>query len=487
MKRKTTLTIVGMLFLFGMLVADTSVSTAANLQLFPKVTHPDGGGYIFAWVSNKDHQDFEIYTRAFDSNLSNGSSEIDISTPDPADGHRLHAEIVTSIKDTDKGAMVAWVDHYTQKVYALRVEQDGDIDGYFNSDGTPLEVHPAAFMTPPQMCSDGAGGAIFVWVEKSGSNYILKAKKITSSGGDGWNPATQDIATSAHTIRDPKIVSEGSYAYLMWVDYRDPRTWEEEGEQKEKYDLSSLYVQKIAVSDGSKQWGENDKHFYKPQYQTSPIKGFNFVVNEAGGITAVWREWHYKNQYTRIKAGSCNSSGSDTVDIDIQIVNTDEEPKFIPGLGVPDLIPRYSSGTSKGCILCWDQRVYEGSIKDEPDPRDIYYAVLSHDGSSVGDTVKVNTSGAYMINAGPMIVEDANHNGIIVWHSGWMRQTVAKILTRKLTVSNWSFSNQVEVSNTSSYAGAFDVIQDGSSGAVVVWGCNPGGDWDIYANKITSF
>jgi hypothetical protein len=159
-KVKKFIITVGVFCFLSSLAADTQINyTTTNLQLFPKVAHPDGGGFLFAWVSNED-PDFEIYTRAFDSNLSNPSPSTDedcISKPSPADGHRLHAEAVPSIDPviSDKGAMIAWVNHINQKVYTTRVSSNG------YRDYAPVPVHEAAFMTPPEMCSDGAGGLVF--------------------------------------------------------------------------------------------------------------------------------------------------------------------------------------------------------------------------------------------------------------------------------------------------------------------------------------
>jgi hypothetical protein len=143
------------------LFADLQITNNSNLQLFPKVVEASGGQFVITWCDNRQSgAHFEIYSNATNSSVSNkvGGSDNDLSTPDPADGHRLHAEMVSS----NNGAMVAWVNHKTQEVWTIRVDQNGDIDGVFNNGtGTPVLVHPAAFMTPPEMCSDGAGGAIF--------------------------------------------------------------------------------------------------------------------------------------------------------------------------------------------------------------------------------------------------------------------------------------------------------------------------------------
>jgi len=224
MSIKTLLIIVSVILLGSALTADdTPISTSANLQLFPKVAHPDGGGYIFAWVSNLEPH-FEVYARAFDSDLENGSSEDDISTPTQADGHRLHAEVVSSIKETgqgtDYGAMVAWVDHKSDSVYVTRLSSDA------SRDFLPKQVHPTNpdwLYTPPQMCSDGDGGAYFVWVSRytiDEDNYYdtLRVGRVHSDGtfDDDWDPLT---ISEDHPITLPRICEDGSNgAKIAWVE-----------------------------------------------------------------------------------------------------------------------------------------------------------------------------------------------------------------------------------------------------------------------------
>lgn len=174
MKRQTTLIILWTLCLFSVLFSQTQInSNPSDLQLFPKVAYTDGGRFLFAWVSNHQYQDkdFEIISRSADaSSLSPYGSDAPLSAPSTArSGHRLHAEMVPSTIGTDKGAIVAWIDHKDRRIEAARITGQGTLDQYFNDGWDTVHVHPANptyVYTPPQMCSDGDGGAIFVWVEK---------------------------------------------------------------------------------------------------------------------------------------------------------------------------------------------------------------------------------------------------------------------------------------------------------------------------------
>lgn len=170
MKRQTTLIILWTLCLFSVLSSQTQInSNSSDLQLFPKVAYTEGGRFLFTWVSNHQYQDkdFEIISRSADaSTLSPYGSDEPLSASLTArSGHRLHAEIVPSIEaeENDTGAMVAWIDHKEQKVYTMRISHAGY--AYWDK---PVDVHPANpnyVYTPPEMCSDGAGGAYFVWVD----------------------------------------------------------------------------------------------------------------------------------------------------------------------------------------------------------------------------------------------------------------------------------------------------------------------------------
>jgi len=221
MKGRNALVILGILCLASILASQTQInSNTSNLQLFPKVAYTDGGNYLFTWVSNHSDTAFEIYSRHADNSLTPQGSDRLLSPPksgDTAKGHRLHAEIIPSVKGSDKGAIIAWVNHYDEEVYAKRITSTGGFDPEWPTAMDELIVHDASFMTPPEMCSDGAGGAYFTWVEEDGDDYDLNVKRITSSGGNGFS--AQTIATSSSEIFLPRIcLANSDTAKIAWVE-----------------------------------------------------------------------------------------------------------------------------------------------------------------------------------------------------------------------------------------------------------------------------
>jgi hypothetical protein len=90
--------------------------------------------------------------------------------------------------------------------------------------GVPVCVAPDCYGTSPQICGDGAGGALIAWQrDLTGDNINIYVHRVISAGSmaSGWpaagSPAT--LATGDQYLLD--IVPDGAGdAFVVWVDYR---------------------------------------------------------------------------------------------------------------------------------------------------------------------------------------------------------------------------------------------------------------------------
>jgi len=73
----------------------------------------------------------------------------------------------------------------------------------------------------PQICSDGAGGAIIVWTDWRNGNADIYVQKINATGSTQWTTDGVAICTAAGDQTDPQLSSDGyGGAFVTWTDRR---------------------------------------------------------------------------------------------------------------------------------------------------------------------------------------------------------------------------------------------------------------------------
>ncbi|GAH49620.1 unnamed protein product, partial [marine sediment metagenome] len=174
--------------------------------------------------------------------------------------------------DGQGGAIITWDDKRNGgdlNIYAQKVDSNGYVQWLI--DGVPVSTAGNDQMYP-QICSDGAGGAIIIWFDyRSGSKWDIYAQRIDSNGNILWNNNGSVISTALNTLDEPQICSDGAGgAIFTWRDYRSGN--------------SDIYAQRIG-SNGNIQWIDNGTALctvgsdqYNPQ----------ICSEEAGGAIITW-------------------------------------------------------------------------------------------------------------------------------------------------------------------------------------------------------
>lgn len=200
----------------GIQVTNTAYGTS-----WLNIVSDTAGGAIFCWQDQRNVvNSHDIYAQRLNSSgavqwTANG---VAISNPAQAQGSP------NMISDGLGGAIIVWNDFRNgtstyDDIYAQKINASGAVQWAGN--GVAISATTNG-QTNPQLCSDGAGGAIITWEETTPAADIdVYAQRVNSSGSNVWSTDTA-ICKAANYQMLPKIVSDKSGgAVIMWQDWRN--------------------------------------------------------------------------------------------------------------------------------------------------------------------------------------------------------------------------------------------------------------------------
>ena len=213
------------------------------------------------------------------------------------------------VSDGSGGAIVAWHDDRDlgasgRDIYARRLRANGVLDFDWPADGLPV-CTLAGEQSDVRACADGAGGALFVWVDR-GSDPAgdLRALRVTAQGGiaSGW-PAQGVVVcdeAGSQALDLIPIVSDGAGgALIAWEDSRNAVT------------NKDVYVQRV-LGDGTLAAG-----WPKGGVPLCTMHGaqrfVNAVPNGLGGAIVTWEDAREGSASQDIYAARINADGSTPV------------------------------------------------------------------------------------------------------------------------------------------------------------------------------
>ena len=188
-------------------------------QTDPKVVSDGFGGAIIAWQDERfGGISYDIYAQRINSNgtiqwLSNG---VAICT---ADSSQTSLDITS---DNINGAIITWRDKRNgsyHDIYAQKINLDGTVAWQLN--GIPITT---ALLTQsnPNICGDGAGGAIISWQDSTINNWDIKSQRVNASGNVMWNINGNFVSNATNFQTNPKNISDGKGGSIyVWQDFRN--------------------------------------------------------------------------------------------------------------------------------------------------------------------------------------------------------------------------------------------------------------------------
>ena len=199
-----------------------AICQAADNQTDPQIISDDEGGAIIAWEDFRTLSHYDIYAQRVDDSGNiiwavNGQAICTFA--DQQENPQL-------CPDGAGGAIIVWRDHRSgtdYDIYAQRVDLNGNTKWTANGVVVCDAVNDQEF---PNIVSDGCGGAIIGWYDyRSGSSYDIYAQRVDSSGNALWKNGGEAVCTTSGDQFGPYVAANGAGgAILTWIDYRNGAT-----------------------------------------------------------------------------------------------------------------------------------------------------------------------------------------------------------------------------------------------------------------------
>ncbi len=250
-----------------------AVCVATDDQLIPSII-PDGtGGAIIAWHDGRTdgvNTNADIYAQKLDAD----------GVPQwTTDGVLICAatrnQLVPKLaSDGAGGAIITWYDYRnnfsTPDVYAQRVNSTGVVE--WLTDGVEIAVIQGS-QIGPRIVSDGAGGAVIVWLDfRSLTHYDVYAQRVISDGTPQWGANGTAISTSSGLKFNLEMVSDGAGgAIATWQDNRGVS--------------ADIYAQRVSFA-GVAQWTGDAAVCTEGSFQNYP----SIATDGANGAVISWED-----------------------------------------------------------------------------------------------------------------------------------------------------------------------------------------------------
>jgi len=388
----------------------------------------DGNGGAFITYEKDPSGDSDIFAQWIDQrgNLRWGTSGILVCSMGLDQQHPAISS------DGTGGVFVAWQDEGDQNLYAQHLDANGAPLG--TPGGFPV-CSASGEQTQIQMVSDGAGGAILVWLDmRNGSTNDIYAQRIDGSGTPMWTPDGVPVTLAAGNQSSHWISGDGSgNVYVVWQDYRNG------------YSNIDVYTQRI-LSNGSQAWDANGTavvtHTGNQYTPSMTLSGSNIIIS--------WQD-------SRFDYGNIYAQAFDTNGTPLWTVN---------GIPVCEATgtqnnSRVVSDNNNGAIITWvDNRSYYDIYAQRVDVNGAIQWTL--DGSPVNES-----SG---LQYAPDLVPDGTGGAIVVWNDN-RTDTNIDLYAQHINSNGVPLLSEegIAVSTADTTQQNHILISDQSGGVITVW------------------
>jgi hypothetical protein len=350
------------------------------------------------------------------------------------------------------GAIITWKDDQTTNdIYAQRINSEGA--SLWSANGIPICAESFG-QRRPQIMSDSNQGAIIVWEDDRNSAVTgadIYIQQVNSTGGVGWLSGGILICNATDVQRYPRLCSDSNGgAIITWEDDRAPTT--------------DIYAQRV-TADGTINWTSNGISICDDgSLQNDPV----ICSDLMGGAYIVWQDNRSGNW--DIYAQRVNSSG-----------HAQWADKGIPVCNMPNNqdSPQICNDGTQGVIIVWND-LRGGGLYD------LYAQRLNIAATpqwTLNGTVVSNFDGA---QSDPRICSDGYNGAIICWTDFRNGGLNRDIYAQRLNIGGYP----VWTLNGTAICAAADhqlnpqLCSDSSGGAIITWEDERNDDKDIYAQHI---
>lgn len=443
-------------------VDGVAVCSAPDTQAFPQVASDMAGGAI-VFFQDRRSGNLDIYAQRIDpsGHLLWGPSGVAMCTA-PGDQQFDTVYDNLAVSDGAGGALVVWVDYrpgpgpplYTQHVLASGTVAFGDPNGEQLSTVIALEESPS-------ICGNGSGGAIVTWVDWRSGTQDIYAQSIDPAGVLKWASGGVPVCTAPNAQNQPQIVQDGSGgAIIAWGDGRDLTN-------------SNMYAQHLN-SVGAPLWSPLDGHLICAAAGVQT--GTQIVTDGVGGAIIAWDDQRSSFLYDVYAERVSGGGATLWPTLDGTPICTVARSQIIRGLA-PD-------GTG-GAIFVWtdDRSIALGN--------DLYMQrVLGSGALAWSPSTGLLVASAPLNQDFPDIISDGASGAIVAWQDPRSGPGPSSIGADIYAARVNSVGNPLWVPNGTIVAAPGhpeqypDIVADGSGGAVVAWEDFRRCDLDIYAQGV---
>ncbi len=423
-----------------------SICTATGTQNNFGIVSDGAGGAVVAWTDRRSVTNDHIYAQRINAS---GTVQwtVDGNPLCTVAGYKNFAKTTT---DEAGGAIVVWEDNRdgssTRHIYAQRVNSAGAVQ--WVADAVAI-CSVASTKTNHQIISDGMGGAIFSWADLRNGNYDIYAQRVDAAGTVHWTTDGFPVCTNVETQINPFPVPDGSGGVVIsWSDQRPSGVNED------------IYAQRVNVS-GTAQWATDG---------VPVCSGFGSgrdycsgISDSAGGAFIVWLDERYP--YPGIYSQRIDGSGS-------QLWSTEGTGVCIEVCYQAD--SQILSDGAGGSFVTWTDR-------RDVTLSDIYIQLMDASGEAQWGKDGLPLCAEPGNQNFPQIVSDGSGGVIVTW-----QDDSDAIYAQRIDASGtiiWA-SSGVAVSAAAGYEMFPRAVFDDSGGAIIVWGDNRNGNYDIYIQRI---
>lgn len=350
-------------------------------------------------------------------------------------------EIVT---DSSGGAIVAWGywDPWgSQWSYAMGQRLSPGGNELWTNGGHIM--CPSSDQSWSNLVSDGAGGAIFAWLDNRNGFWNIYAQRIDASGAELWAPCgvgvrvgNSDVDTSANLA----VVSDGSGgAIVVWADPRVAGM--------------DIYARRIDAA-GNALWTVNGNPVcIAAQNQINPVA----VADGSGGVWIAWADARNANAdiYARHMAANGFADG---------IANGFALCTAVGGQFRATIAPDQSGGA----VVAWQDERGGANLGD------VYAQRVNAAGSLLWATDGIAVCDQASHQEAPDIASDGSGGAVVVWKD-FRTQPTGDIATyaqrvNGAGVTQWTADgNVLGTTLLIGFSGDHAVIADGSGESIVTW------------------
>jgi hypothetical protein len=439
---------------------NTPLCTAMGDQYLP-VLVPDGtGGAIAVWTDHRFGIESDLFAQRIDGSGVTGWSYNGLAI---APAYGAQSEVVAA-SDGAGGVIAAWNNRSDggADIYAQRVTSAGA--GAWPYSGVYVRTGRSANpIDPPRIVADGSGGAIIAWRDgaTSGNSPGIMAQRLTAAGAPVWGANGKVVCSAGASVDWPALVSDGAGgAIIAWVDSRGGSgSW--------------IFAQRIGAA-GNAMWTANGV----PVCATG---GEQFMPDLAaaggGGAIVAWVD-ERRADGGDIFAQRLSGAGALMWDAAGIAVCTAAGSQ-----GVPQLVPDGAGGAA----MAWADGSNGVGFSFYAQRLDAAGAPLW----AAGGVPLCTIAGSIWSNFDPRLLRpfvatDGAGGLIAAWWD--MRLGQQDIYAQRIDaagVARWLPEGApVCTQGTQQYCST--VVSDGAGGAVIAWCDVRNGSWDIYAQRLNA-